>query len=663
MATNKGKRAEAKGGGFCKLEGQGYEYIKINSKEIHNPLFFVEREPDNLLAAAIICNRYKGDFHIQFTDRHSINYDLTKFPLEVKHDGILIFCPSIDSYSILFLDRLDVPYLYVGSTTKLNSDTESFSVVNENIHLTKAPVCRLLMEKLNLHADYISEVIAYTEKYIPEDLSLISVIRYQYINFKYSAKEMFELFVKTVAKGQLAINEEQEKWLQDKFLPHEAACEKALDNVVVRVADGKKYAFIQGGCPCTLGLNVAIRKHQEWDVVVNVCTHRQHFTVLTRDNVEPVYEAHMKNFIYTGFGSNSAGGCFGKKFDFDEIVDAFFTGEKAHGFADDRKINYTAFDPEDYEWLAEIYDIQGKRVYKNFNFTIFLDNYCNADCKFCVEQIKTANTGKIEKTRIAEKEVYVERLDEVLQKIRPLNPSISVTGGEPLLSPWFDDVMKLLGKYRFRKTVITTNGTDIKKHMDAIIEAGISHVNFSRPHMDERIVQNIMRFGCDHHMTTYDEFPEIIDYLEKNRVRTRFNCIMSREGISSVEDMKKYLDFIRSLGCHHVVFRELMSFNEATAANLEKKKYADENRVLINERWEIIDRDKAFIPMVNMQGHYYYIEIYQYKDMTMVSERANLSMLETEQRLNEQYLYEMVFHPNGNLCAGWTEDKEVLDGK
>ena len=56
-------------------------------------------------------------------------------------------------------------------------------------------------------------------------------------------------------------------------------------------------------------------------------------------------------------------------------------------------------------------------------------------------------------------EIEPKEKEEVLKIIRPLNPSVSITGGEPTLSPILTDVLKLVDKYNFRKRTITTNGS------------------------------------------------------------------------------------------------------------------------------------------------------------------------------------------------------------
>lgn len=41
--------------------------------------------------------------------------------------------------------------------------------------------------------------------------------------------------------------------------------------------------------------------------------------------------------------------------------------------------------------------------------------------------------------------------------MREINTSISITGGEPTANSRFIELAKLVDKYKFRKTVVTTN--------------------------------------------------------------------------------------------------------------------------------------------------------------------------------------------------------------
>ena len=81
----------------------------------------------------------------------------------------------------------------------------------------------------------------------------------------------------------------------------------------------------------------------------------------------------------------------------------------------------------DYETVDFEFQSGKKKVYKNFNFSIFVDDYCNADCKFCVAQLRYQNKNKMYEKKHLDTDAYLKRLDYILSLIRPLNPSISLS--------------------------------------------------------------------------------------------------------------------------------------------------------------------------------------------------------------------------------------------
>ena len=149
------------------------------------------------------------------------------------------------------------------------------------------------------------------------------------------------------------------------------------------------------------------------------------------------------------------------------------------------KIRYTRqkdFDINNKQLIDFEFEGKKKKVYNNCNLSIFVDDYCNADCKFCVAQLRYENISKAyEKPKIDDDSEYFRRLDEVLSYIEPLNVSVSITGGEPTVSPRLIKILELIDKHNMRKRVITTNGSYLlnkineKTVLDYLIENKFDH--------------------------------------------------------------------------------------------------------------------------------------------------------------------------------------------
>ena len=87
--------------------------------------------------------------------------------------------------------------------------------------------------------------------------------------------------------------------------------------------------------------------------------------------------------------------------------------------------------------------------------------------------------------------------------------------------------------------------------------------------------------------------------------------------------------------------------------------------VFLNDIWEVIDADDEFTFVDQILGYYYYVEVYNYKGIAMVSESADIKKIANEKEMSTKLygkpiVYEMVFHPNGCLNGSWREFEDVL---
>ncbi len=321
-----------------------------------------------------------------------------------------------------------------------------------------------------------------------------------------------------------------------------------------------------------------------------------------------------------------------------------------------------------YELLDyEFKDGGKKRVYKNLNFSIFIDDRCNADCKFCVAQLRYHHRNELyQKDRIADPDSYLARLDEVLRIVRPLDPSVSLTGGEPTLSPLLTEVLKLVDHYGFRKRTITTNGSGLLRVQDNdtilgnLIRYRWDHLNISRVSPDDRINRAIMRFSEDSAYCDMAMLREILAICGKSSLKHRMSCLLLKECVHDAAGIKSYADILSEVGADNFIFRELMDYDRL-AVNTEKTEYCRENKVKLYDIWQQFRDYPEFVPYLNLLGYYYYVEIYKYRNMTVASETADMNIQNLEKAAHPDIVYEMIFHTSGHLTGSWVEKEEMLD--
>ncbi len=324
------------------------------------------------------------------------------------------------------------------------------------------------------------------------------------------------------------------------------------------------------------------------------------------------------------------------------------------------------FNAEKYKTKPFIFNGKKKSVYENANLSIFVNESCNANCKFCVDQLRFEGKGKtFVKGRIADDEEYFARLEEVLETLRPLNTSISITGGEPTKSKRLPRILQLVAKYNFRKRVITTNGSglldkmDGKRVIDHIVENGFHHLNISKTHFIEGINAEVMQY--DNSYFTNEQMAEVVKIALAGKVRPRLSCLLLKSGIHDIDGMMQYLDFFGSMGVDNIIFRETMDYDVTAMLNVPKMRFLEENKVPLDDVWSKIDMmPQVFKPIVQVLGYYYYCEVYKFKGIDMVTESANLAAIDHQKAKVPGMVFEMVLHPNGNLNGSWIEDDDVL---
>ena len=262
----------------------------------------------------------------------------------------------------------------------------------------------------------------------------------------------------------------------------------------------------------------------------------------------------------------------------------------------------------------------------NPNFTIVLPGPCQANCDFCFWK------------REDEEGAFLKSLKRVLKKLPANFTQISISGGEPTLSPVFDKTMEIIKKFKekgkFNKVVLTTNGINLlKKDL-----TGINHINISRHHVNDKINQKIFK---TENIPSFSELPEINNYVNKFGIDINYNVVFVDDNEDI--DYDAWVDFVKATDATSVTFRNQYGIYETSF--LEKKVLEDNYLPNLISTCPVCRTASYFINGVKFKFHSSAYEPTESKEFA------------------EDETYELVLHPTGDLTRDWEAKKIILKRK
>jgi GTP 3',8-cyclase len=313
---------------------------------------------------------------------------------------------------------------------------------------------------------------------------------------------------------------------------------------------------------------------------------------------------------------------------------------------------------------------QSWSIYDNANLSVHVTEKCNADCQFCVAHLRYLQDGSVYyKPEISSTEIYLEGLTRSLEAVQAVNPSVSITGGEPTVNKRLPAILRTIAKTGARKRTLTTNASGLgwkveggsDTVLDRLAEYRLEHLNISRAHDDFATNCRIMKMAP--HLLSDAQLREYIATARYCGIRVRLSCALLKEGISTVDDMMRYIDWAADLGVDNVIFRQLMNFSREAKGAIPR--YSNAQSVPLQPIWEELDRRDQMQVYHTVLGYYYYVEVRKYGSLDIASEAADLNLIEPQldkfsKQRGKPVAFEMVYHPNGNLCAGWREERNIM---
>jgi hypothetical protein len=303
---------------------------------------------------------------------------------------------------------------------------------------------------------------------------------------------------------------------------------------------------------------------------------------------------------------------------------------------------------------------------------------CNAHCAFCSEELLRVDGDRLTAHRvISDHDRYFAGLDRAWRELEGFAMGLSLSGLEASSDgAWLLALLALLARHDalLPTRVLYSNGSGLcsdPRLLPALARARFDRVELSRAHFDPRINQRIMRFNLGEPVRGAEAFARTVRRARSEGVPVRLVCILTAEGVSTLEQVEDYLEAARALGVNSVVFRELSVLGDRYHPNRHTR-WIDANRAPVRTLMERIAPSEA--PEGDQPtnsslregwtlegvtaGYYYYNEVYRRDGVEVVLEGS--SYVAHHDAVESGVVQKLVFHSSGDLCGDWVPNARVL---
>lgn len=273
------------------------------------------------------------------------------------------------------------------------------------------------------------------------------------------------------------------------------------------------------------------------------------------------------------------------------------------------------------------------------NLTAILPGHCPAKCPFCVEPEHPKQAAPLD---------WLKSFEKLLEELPDLFAFLTISGGEPSMSPIFSEVLHRIEPHRrsgrLKRVVLTTNGSSkhLSDHLAAISRA-VTHINISRHSVDDEINRQTFKTRS---IPGAEGLKDLIWRFNQMGVPVNLNCVHSSKHVFGLDPRKvslgelkgeaiRFIDFAKEMGASSVVFRGDHRENRLDGEVELENAFSDYTTVHESrcESCRVIGKLIRGIP-INFKR----------------------SIFEPTQVHKENEIFELVFHSDGSLCRDWARN-------
>ena len=257
---------------------------------------------------------------------------------------------------------------------------------------------------------------------------------------------------------------------------------------------------------------------------------------------------------------------------------------------------------------------------------IKITDLCDASCPFCIERSSHIRSNNLKLFS------NVQSLIEQLYRQGHLT-TVSITGGEPSLSPIAGDVIDFLKSI---PNVFLNINTNFHRLIDSSSDP--DWLNISRH-----------TIGADAYCHIWDLDSDKLGLYRAIHPTTkiRLQCVLYPKGLRNVEQIQRYIRFYSYL-VDDFSFRRLISVKDETTDNdlfQQFKHFLYDNAILVEQ----------------VLKDYYVYETWNYEGKNITLSHSNMKLLhDLEHTEDDRILREIIVHPDGLVSGSWYRNKKII---